>query len=132
MGALSRQLAAALLVAASWHPALAQQDTGQHCPPTLPEETFVFTPGGDSGERERLGTVATAIAKSGRPACVLAFIDPDEPNHSKMMAFRRAVWMRDTLIGKGVNRSYLSMELRPLAADDDRANLHNVSILLGR
>jgi hypothetical protein len=134
MGLFCRTLAAAALVAACWHPALAQQDQGQHCPQTEANDTYSFLSGAasDSEDRANLAKLADTIAKSGRPVCVLAFVDPQDANHSKMMAFRRAVWVRDTLVGKGVDRGKISMELRPLGPEDDRANLRNVSVLLGR
>jgi hypothetical protein len=135
MRAFCRRLAgAALATAIGWHPVSAQQDQHQHCPAAEAKNTHVFMSGGSSDreDKARLEALAGSVAKSGRPICVLAFVDPEQPNYSKMIAFRRATWARDTLIGKGVPKETIAMELRLLAADQDRGLLRQVSVLVGQ
>jgi hypothetical protein len=134
MDPFRRCIGAAVFVLGFCHPVLAAPDDHHRCPAADPNETMVIAALGDDVKQDkaRLDTLAAAIVKQRRSVCILAFVDAMDAGHSRMLALRRAMWVRESLIGKGVESGVIAMELRPLAADQDKATLRQVQVLLLR
>ena len=83
------------------------------CPDNPEGTNRFFENGSASTDRTKLEDLGTQI-KDKPYVCILAFFDGvDAPAHSKKLAIRRAMWVRDILAGKGVPLGVLAYELRP-------------------
>ncbi len=123
--------AAALLGLAAPHLAQAQAAGEKgHCPDN-PAGTFRFFDGGTTDQdRARLETLAAGLVKNQSSACILTFVDTSEGGYAKKLAIRRAKWVLDTLTGKGMTRDHIGIELRPGTANQTKAELKTVQVIL--
>lgn len=98
-----------------------------HCPSGV-SSTYTFFQGDASYDAEQGRLEALAPAASGQPVCILAFY---ATTYDKMFAFRRATWVRQTLMGKGVPATAIAIEFRPDAPGTAKDEDHLVQVILG-
>ncbi len=135
-GFFGRSLLVACLMALLGAPAEAQLPGNErpHCPSATPTNSFFFFGLKDRPEDDKahLATLAESLVKNPQAVCILALVDPQDGGHSKKLAIRRLIWVKDGLLAKGVSPTLIAAELRPAPAEPDKTALRLVTVILGR
>ena len=99
-----------------------------HCPDN-PSGTYVFFQGSatTSDEKPRVEQLAPSASNQGR-VCIKAFYTT---TYDKQFAFRRATWMMETLVNKGVSKSALAIQLAADPPGTARSDDHLVQVIFG-
>ena len=131
---LQRSLLAVLALFGAATGAAAQDDQRPYCPPATPQNSSVlFAPHNrPEDEKAHLATLATSLAKTPRPVCILAFVDSHDAGYSKKLAIKRLIWVKDGLLANGVPPNLIAAELRLAEPDQDKASIRLVTVVLGR
>lgn len=115
---------------------LAQSAVAQerHCPPATSANSHIFfgVKSDPTADKDRLVDLAQDLARDAPPVCILALIDPVDTAHSKKLALRRVLWVRQNLISNGVPAGVIAEEFRMGPPSQEKDGLRAVSVIIGR
>ena len=99
-----------------------------HCPEN-PSGTYVFFEGTatTNDDKPRVEQLAPSASNQSR-VCIKAFYST---TYDKMFAFRRATWLLDTLVSKGVSKGALAIQLAADPPGTPKTADHVVHVIFG-